>query len=245
MLEVVWFLCCLPIFGSWRVPDDLIIPYNDLNLLQNKYILSKFHQNETISRSSGVPLSTSHTAREYPDKVCLYQEYRGYKLKDMSKLITQEMIVRSFDVQGSFRRLQKNLQKKMETKETFNVLFIGGSVCVGHGCTLCQHSESFLEYVEISNECSWTHRFVRNLQYLVSTIHTHTKSHTFDTIVSPRYCCKSATSTNMGLDILITQSYHSSTCQLSNVHSHANHGSWEPDLILWDYSVNDLSSRVT
>jgi hypothetical protein len=228
-MRVALFLVCFSLFRSSSLsPIDLSIPYFDLSQEHNREILSIFSQN-----------SSSTSEQDH----CLYSAYGGKTVEQISQLISFKMIKRSFDVQGSFSRLRKNLQMKLETALPFNILYLGGSVCVGHGCHLCQTSGNTIQVNEASFHCSWTHRLTRYMESLIQQIQgSQSKNRT---LVSSRYCCKSATSTNMGLDILITQSYHSPLCQLSNNKHSSSSTDWEPDLVLWDYSVNDLSSRVS
>jgi hypothetical protein len=241
-----WFflLLCL-ICWSLGIPShhsamDINVPYLSLTHLHHQQILTLL-QNSTLPKAS---------EDETPQEICLYQGYRGYSTPQITKLITEDMIQRSFNVQGSFQNLRNKIQQKLRERKPLNVLYIGGSVCVGHGCHLCKNSENVLAFNEASFQCSWTHRFTRDLEYIMKHLKPQLRRQREgegkeETIISPRYCCKSATSTNMGLDILITKSYRSPNCHLSNTNILSTNSDWEPDLIFWDYSVNDLSSRVS
>jgi hypothetical protein len=229
------FLLCCP-YLCWSLetfssnPLNISVPYLHLTNLHHQQILDYLRQNPRLQQVS----------EETPKEICMYQGYHGYKTPQITELITQEMVQRSLDVKGSFEKLRTKMQLKSRDWKALNVLFIGGSVCVGHGCHQCKDTESVLTFNEASFQCSWTHRFTRDLEYIMKQIKPHRK-----TFVSPRYCCKSATSTNIGLDILITKSYRSPNCQLTNAHITSKTSSdWEPDLIFWDYSANDISNRV-
>jgi hypothetical protein len=227
---VVWFVSLQ--MSASLLPDDLSIPYFGLSQQHNQQIMTIFPHNESNGQT------------DVDQGKCLYTTYGGKTVEEISQLISSEMVQKSFDVQGSFTRLRKNLELKLQSNLPFNILYLGGSVCVGHGCHLCKSSGNSFQVNEASFHCSWTHRLTRYVEFLIEQIRSKSQSPpSRHSLVSSRYCCKSATSSNMGLDILITKSYHSLLCQLSN--SKPASGDWEPDLIFWDYSVNDLSSRVS
>ena len=229
----------------------------------------------------------------------LFSSFREFSTNQISSIITNEITSNGLEIKESFQRLLQNIRYKLQHNLTFNVLYLGGSVCVGHGCLpfspdghLIDDPSSYspsssispLKYVNATFHCSWTHRFSRYLDTILHHLKhenveivdegggSNSKKNKRDknqfnqlhtpSIISPRYCCKSATSSNTGVDILLTKSYKSKYCHLNSHYTQTNQSqlhlnnnnnnnnnnddfNWEPDLILWDYSVNDLSSRVS
>jgi hypothetical protein len=202
-----------------------------------------------------------------------YTSYEGYNIRNITSLLTKQSWEQSFDTRGNFRPLVTKLnQKLMSAKRnndsiTLNVLYIGGSVCVGHGCFPTLSTEQMKNEItadmllRASFHCSWPHRFTIMLQHILSkyidSFSPNKAMSNDDTMdndmapskmkVSPRYCCRAATSSNTGMDILLTRAYAAGCCAIVKNKTEVEDdrgSSWEPDLVIWDYSVNDMHSQV-
>ena len=181
-----------------------------------------------------------------------FTTYAGFKVDEIVNLLQKDSWKLALDQEGDFSPLYRRLTEKLHSAKqankeiTLNILFIGGSVCLGHGCfpSVPNHTSlgiSLDMFLQASFQCSWTHRFISFLQAsLHRAISMPTTIH-----ISPRYCCRAATSTSTGVDILLTKAYHTHDCKryIHNGQATGSH-TWEPDLVIWDYSVNDLHSQV-
>jgi hypothetical protein len=150
---VVWFVSLQ--MSASLLPDDLSIPYFGLSQQHNQQIMTIFPHNESNGQT------------DVDQGKCLYTTYGGKTVEEISQLISSEMVQKSLDVQGSFTRLRKNLELKLQSNLPFNILYLGGSVCVGHGCHLCKSSGNSFQVNEASFHCSWTHRLTRYVEFLI------------------------------------------------------------------------------
>lgn len=200
-----------------------------------------------------------------------YTAYAGYDIPNITNLLSKQSWKDALDVRGDFSPFISRLNHKLtsaryHTENVFiNVLYIGGSVCVGHGCyplplNASDHGLTAEMILKANFHCSWPHRFTVFLQHMLAKFTSVTSPiegarpsdsgpGAGDTLsrvrVSPRYCCRAATSSNTGMDILLTRAYAKKSEDCGGQTSDINmNDDWEPDLVIWDYSVNDMHSQV-
>ena len=191
------------------------------------------------------------------------RSYRNHSIRDIVRLFDASMVTRSFINAGNFDNLLKKLSLKVEKlsrssgarrgRESevivpLNLMFVGGSVCYGHHTYTEPGSPPIEEVFLASTHLSWPRRLVSLLEYVLTEyVHDIVPWRHISLKVSPRYCCRQATSTTHAVDILKGQQYIKGRCSrdvLNVINStEKNSAPWEPDIILWDYSVNDMNNN--
>ena len=183
--------------------------------------------------------------------VVLYKKYITpagiqYSMDSIMSRIDIDMARLSLDVEGSWfnfrRKITEILEGPRQEIKFLKILFAGGSVYSGTGCFPVER-----ELIAVDNEkydaivawCSWTRRFVSYFQRILDLLTNST------TIISYRVCCSGGASTNAGLDLLKGRDYSSSHCgnaidyRWNSAERANNNSDWEPDIVFWDYAVND------
>jgi hypothetical protein len=234
------------------------IPYEQLLMNSDK----KFQLN------TGIPMTSTFF-------------YHNYSMFEIVKFFNKSMLSRSFVDRGNFDHLLQKLSNKLyqlnkstskesdDSKNTkvipLHLLFVGGSVCSGHHTyTHNTSNESSVTTAEhtarASAHLSWPRRLTTLLTYALARFARDISPLQEQGIrlqVSPRYCCRPATSTTHAVDILKSRQYSLGRCSRDYIDMHqvslsSSHNNttpferaqpWEPDLVLWDYSVNDMNNN--
>ena len=118
-----------------------------------------------------------------------------------------------------------------------NIAVFSGSVGTGNGCSVDDTDTDSAIDKALRHHCSWPVRFVdffkRALKLVLAVD---------EVIISPRYCCWGGTSSPVGIELLKSKKYKTCPHNIESIiHDNASETSatWEPDLVIWDYAVND------
>ena len=196
-----------------------------------------------FQKKTGIPMSPAQT-------------YLNYTLLDITNVFHSSMIPKSFVEKGSFHRLLLKLSRKLQnakndsdfhTRIPLNILFVGGSVCYGHH-TYNESVASTLTSKMLANaHLSWPRRLSSFLIHAFSIISKYlSPKEGVELVLSPRYCCRQATSTTHAVDVMKSEEFKFGRCSHDLLDDNlvgTVDPTWEPDLILWDYSVNDMNSN--
>lgn len=143
-----------------------------------------------------------------------------------------------------------------------HLLFVGGSVCYGHhsflnessGVNASTDTSDTTAMMRADAHLSWPRRLIALLTYAVeeyTELLSPLPGVTVHLQISPRYCCRPATSTTHAVDVFKSMEYRHGRCSHDllttdpspHTPSHPPQPPWEPDMVLWDYAVNDLHSH--
>jgi len=188
-----------------------------------------------------------HISNMYPGMGELFDSFKGMGIPALTALLNKDIIDKTVQKQfGSFEAFRTNIYhqviqilKKEKSALDLKILFIGGSSCEGFGCSPEVEGLPEDAYWKICNYCGWPHRFVQFLRAALLMILPVDEVRLF-----PRYCCQGGSSILNGLNVVKLHEYSTSSCRRDKIFPNYTEPeeidtSWEPDLIFYDYAVND------
>ncbi len=152
---------------------------------------------------------------------------------------------------SNWKLLEHAVKKKRNTNETLNILFSGGSVLAGVGCTCKPKTGTETYALNLAAWCTYPRRIVRALQEALNEITTSLQQKPM--IVSSRVCSGNGYSSIIGLQYMYAKKYSiGNSCGKwvdyrypaawnegdASIIYNDNTG-WLPDIYIWDHSVND------
>lgn len=176
--------------------------------------------------------------------------YGNWSNKQLSDLVSRSFTEAAVKVSGgNFEKLRNSIFHQLsriskgETRSELvvNVLFIGGSVCAGIQCpaadinTLTDEAAAMMR-----RHCAYPARFIKYLKAGMLALFNIES-----VLIASSDCCESGSFTQVGIDKIKNEDYQTGVCVTDPLKFVYNKSTgtvdktWEPDLIIWDYGVND------